>query len=369
MCVGMPIEYLIYAILIAAIAPIPVAIGAFFVALNSWIDKKLRSDPAVQQRLQLVISSDCITWELVRDPAGLHRRPYAPLIHAALAGLLATMVETVVFVASTNVPSLWYRAGSVVSVGLLIIPFAVAILFSRSLDRFVDRRLVKRANANLTYAGPVLAEIRESARLIDASYKSIGLRARTDIAHLCKQALLGHAGHGVDSGLARLIGIKNRLEYDLRSVRYCAHLFMNALDDLRQARDSLKDDKTAQESIEKVHNWIHSRVLADILEQARWPEAGDWLETIRAKLHQLLDIGLRGCAMPRSVEDAYRVLNVTSATPLNNVKAVVSAFQRVWHPDLVRDEVERLLFTLKMQQINAAWNLVQQARRVEETLG
>jgi hypothetical protein len=144
---------------------------------------------------------------------------------------------------------------------------------------------------------------------------------------------------------------------------------MNALDDLRQARDSLKDDKTAQESIEKVHNWIHSRVLADILEQARWPEAGDWLETIRAKLHQLLDIGLRGCAMPRSVEDAYRVLNVTSATPLNNVKAVVSAFQRVWHPDLVRDEVERLLFTLKMQQINAAWNLVQQARRVEETLG
>jgi hypothetical protein len=36
---------------------------------------------------------------------------------------------------------------------------------------------------------------------------------------------------------------------------------------------------------------------------------------------------------------------------------------------LVRDEVERLLFTLKMQQINAAWNLVQEARRVEETLG
>jgi hypothetical protein len=363
----MPVEYLVYAILIAAIAPILVAIGAFFAALNSWIDKKLRFDPAAQQRLQLVISSDCITWGLA--PAGLHRRPYAPLIYAVLAGLLATMVETAVFAAGTSIPSLWYRAGSVVSAGLLIIPFAVAILFSRSLDRFVDRRLVKRANANLTYADPVLAEIGESARLIDASYQSIGLRARTDVPALCKQALLGHAGHGVDSGLARLIGVKNRLEYDLRSVQYCAHLFMNALDELRQARDSLKEDKTAQESIEQIHNWIHSRDLADILEEARWPEAGEWLEAIRANLHQLLDVGLRGCTMPRSVEDAYRVLNVTGATPLNNVKAVVSAFQRVWHPDLVRDEVERLLCTLKMQQINVAWNLIQQARRAEQTLG
>src|SRR5262245_29269171 len=137
----MPIEYLIYAILIAAIAPILVAIGAFFAALNSWIDKKLRSDPAVQQRLQLVISSDCITWGLADNPGALDRRPYPPLIYAALAGLLATMVETAVFAVGTNIPLLWYCAGSVVSAAVLIIPFVVGVIFLHWLDRFVDRRL------------------------------------------------------------------------------------------------------------------------------------------------------------------------------------------------------------------------------------
>ena len=63
--------------------------------------------------------------------------------------------------------------------------------------------------------------------------------------------------------------------------------------------------------------------------------------------------------MPRSVEDAYRVLNVTNSTPLNDIKAIVKALQRVWHPDLVRDEIDRRRFTLKIQQINGAWDLIE----------
>jgi hypothetical protein len=66
--------------------------------------------------------------------------------------------------------------------------------------------------------------------------------------------------------------------------------------------------------------------------------------------------------MPESVQDACRVLNVGDETPIENIKAVVNAFRRVWHPDLARDEVERQQNNLRMQRINVAWRIIQTTR-------
>ena len=205
---------------------------------------------------------------------------------------------------------------------------------------------------------PNIAGILEIARQIDVSYKSMGLRTRANVSDLCRQALLGHAGHGDDSALAGLLGFEHRLEHDLHNVQYCAYLFRNALVELEQAKGSLRENKTMRDAIEQVDNLIHSRELADFLEGAvagrtRMAQDGS------LNLRRLLDIAFRDCTMPRSVEDAYRVLNVTSSTPLNNVKAIVKALQHMWHPDLVRDEIDRRRFTLKIQQINGAWDLIE----------
>ena len=263
------------------------------------------------------------------------------------------------FASRSSVQFLWYHSGSVVVVIALASPFVVAGLFPNSLHRFIDRLLMKHVNTNFAYAVQTLREILEIARQIDASYKSIGLRTRANVSDLCRQALLGHAGHGDDSALAGLLGFKHRLEHDLHNVQYCAYLFRNALVELEQAKGSLRENKTMRDAIEQVDNLIHSRELADFLEEARWPAAHEWLETVRFNLRRLLDIAFRDCTMPRSVEDAYRVLNVTNSTPLNDIKAIVKALQRVWHPDLVRDEIDRRRFTLKIQQINGAWDLIE----------
>lgn len=359
----MPIEISIYAVLLATVAPVLVAMGIFLTALDIWTDKKLRSDPVMQAQLQLVISEDCIAWTSVSDAAAFRRQPYGPLVYAALAGVVVAMIETAVFAYGSKVPPLWYRSGGVASAIVLVAPLAVATFFSSSLRRLVGRKFVKCANANLTFAIVTLTEIGRLSRLIDASYQSLGLQARTDIPSLCKQSLFGHAAYGTDAALAELIGVKNRLQYDLRNVQYCAHLFMSALAELEQVRESLKEDEAAQKQIEQIDNWIHSQDLANSLEGAQWAEAGEWLDAIRSDLRQLLDIVLRDCAIPRSIEDAYRVLNVAEDTPLSTIKAVVSAFQRVWHPDLAREESERWRRTLKMQQINVAWDLVQKEAR------
>jgi len=114
--------------------------------------------------------------------------------------------------------------------------------------------------------------------------------------------------------------------------------------------------------LEQLDDPLRSRALADALEEARWSEAHDLLEKIQADLGKLLDMGTRERAMPESAAEAFRLLNVSEDTPLDVIKTVINAYRRAWHPDLARDEIERQRCTLRLQQINVAWDLIQRAR-------
>ena len=61
--------------------------------------------------------------------------------------------------------------------------------------------------------------------------------------------------------------------------------------------------------------------------------------------------------LPISLDDAHRVLNVNSETPVHVVQKLVLCLRQAWHPDhgSLRD---RALRTAKLQQINAAWDIV-----------
>jgi hypothetical protein len=90
------------------------------------------------------------------------------------------------------------------------------------------------------------------------------------------------------------------------------------------------------------------------------------LKRIDSAVDHLLDPAPSDSMMPDSVEDAYRILNVSEQTPLRNIKAVVNAYRRVWHPDLAHDEVESHRFKLRIQQINVAWDIIRKAGELIE---
>jgi len=362
----MPIELSISAIALATVAPLLAAIAVFFASLGSWIEHHMRSNPATQQRLRLTISDGRVAW-LYADAAAPRPWPHAPLIAAALVGIAVALGETLLFTSGSAVPSLWYQSGAVAAGIALVAPYALAGLFRTALHRSIDRRMMRHAYDDLAAVEPALEAIGEIARQIDEGYAAMGLRGRTDAWALCSESLLANAGHGSAATVTDLAGIRNRLEHDLRHVQYCGYLFASALSDLAQAKDELREQEGARDAIAQIEASIRARDLADLLEEARWPEAGERLETIRDNLRRLLDMAFQDCAMPRSVEDAYRILNVTDDTPLNKIKGVVSAFERVWHPDIARDEAERQRCTAKMQQINAAWDFIRKARVSEET--
>jgi hypothetical protein len=61
--------------------------------------------------------------------------------------------------------------------------------------------------------------------------------------------------------------------------------------------------------------------------------------------------------LPRSLSDPHRVLNVNSKTPKHVVEKLVLCLRQAWHPDH-GSLGERQLRTTKLQQINAAWDII-----------
>jgi hypothetical protein len=355
----MPEQFTILAVLVTTIFPSFLAACVFFVALRWWVDRILQSDPGAHELLQLEVLEERVAWVIALDHGGFKRWPYSPLAWAALAALATTAIETVVFASSSAVPFLWYLSGTIVSVIALLGPFAAAGLLYNPLGRLTGRMLTQRANDEFAFATQAILEIRDIVRQIDKSYALMGLQARTNYLEDCRAVLLVHASLERDSALAEVVAVKLKCEYDLRCLQYLANLFENARAALEQARVALQGMETPQEAIEQIDNLLHSRDLTNALEDGRWSDARGLLEKSGSDLARILD---RGAAMPETVEDAYRILNVSEETPTDRIKAVVNAYRQVWHPDLASDEIERSRCTLRMQQINVAWDVIQNAR-------
>src|SRR5262249_44420719 len=100
------------------------------------------------------------------------------------------------------------------------------------------------------------------------------------------------------------------------------------------------------------------------IESGRWSDASLAFEKIRVDLDKLSASVGADEEMPRSAEDAYRVLNVRADTQLESIKTILTAYRRIWHPDRARNEAEHVLVTAKMQKLNVAWDLIQQARHM-----
>lgn len=358
----MPVLLFISAALLVIVVPILAAAVVFFMRLPRWIDRLLKSDPTTHERLQLEVSEQGIGWTVPSDRSDGQRLPYGPLAYATVTALIVTAIETTVFALNSGVPRLWHVAGIIAATTIIVLAITLVWILKRPFRRFIDRQLAQHADDRFAFAAQPIFETWWLSGQIDKTYARIGLHAQSDALERSRRALLTYARLGQDSALAEVIGIKNRAEYDLRNLETLVRLYMSALTVLQQAKPDLQQVEELQGAIAEIEQRLCSRELADALEEARWPDAHTLLDKIGSDLGRMVDLGKYNAEMPESVEDACRVLNVGDETPIESIKAVVTAYRRVWHPDLARDDVERQQNNLRMQRINVAWNIIQTAR-------
>jgi hypothetical protein len=357
----MPILLYIFAALLMIVVPLLAAAVVFFMRLPRWTDRILESDPATHDRLQLDVSEQRIGWTVSEQTAG-QRLPYGPLSYATFTALVVTAIETALFSLNSGVPKLWHIAGIIAGMIVVVLTVVLVWILKRPFRRFVDRQFAQHADDRFAFAAQPIFETWWNSRQIDKVYGRIGLEARSDALEHSKRALLTYAKVGQDAALAEVIGVKNKAEHDLRNLEALARLYTSALTVLEQAKPDLQRVEELRAAVADIEQRLRSRELADALEEARWPDAHTSLEKISADLGRVVDLGKYNAEMPESMQDACRVLNVGDATPIESIKAVVTAYRRVWHPDLARDEVERQQNNLRMQRINVAWNIIQGAR-------
>jgi hypothetical protein len=357
----MAVLYLTLATLLLIAAPILAAAVVFYIAFPWWIDRILKSHPGAQERLRLDVSEGRVAWSI--RPSETGPRPYLPIFCAALVGIAVIAAQAALFASASRVPLLWYAAGACATAVTVLASLTIASVFKRPLARMTDRALKRHANSTFWFAAEAIVDACEVSQHIDMVYESIGLKSQINVENLCAQALFKHLRSGQDIALAWVIEIRDSADSDLRNLQYFARMLSNMRVAIENAKLDASLSGDSRVALAQIDNEVHSRDLLEALEDARWPHADKLLEAISFELGRVLNFAGRADPVPKSLQDAYLVLNVSDDTPLENIKAVVNNYRRIWHPDLAHnDDVKQQRHVLRMQQINVAWDIIQKAR-------
>jgi hypothetical protein len=357
----MPLSLPILAAGITIIVPGFLAGNVFLVLLHLWVDRRLQTDSSVRERLRIDIGPDTFGWALTPENDS-RPWPFGPLMGAALAAVLLTVAESAVFGFASDVPHLWYLAGAIALPVAAVLPFIVAGLLRNALGRRVDRMLAQRANERFAFALPLLFAVTRIDAQSDELYASLALHAPARALEDCRRIVFDNAGAKQDVVLSALEATRNAADRDLRNLTSLATEIRAGTTLVERANDRRDEAHSLKDEAARVAEAIRSRALADALETGRWSDASLAMERIRPDLDKLSAALDADTGMPQSVEDAYRLLDVRDDTQLESIKTILSAYRRIWHPDRARDDAERVLFTLKTQRLNVAWDLIQRAR-------
>jgi hypothetical protein len=73
-----------------------------------------------------------------------------------------------------------------------------------------------------------------------------------------------------------------------------------------------------------------------------------------------------GDRMPQTRAEALQMLGIGVAPTANEaaIKKIIDGLRQSWHPDLAKDEADRVMRELRSKQINAAWDLLRSQRAV-----
>jgi DnaJ-domain-containing protein 1 len=284
-----------------------------------------------------------------------------PLAFASIAAVTTAGGEIILFGQDPALGEFWRLAGAGAALIAAPAPFAVAPLCADLLRKIIEGQIVYDLNRRFSRAAGLPQAVFEIGQKLAETYASIGLRLHAGAAEMCRDAVLRQRSGGRRAALSALVRLRNELTHDLNELHHCAGLLRTtqAEFDWAYERVAASGQATFLDELSRIQAWIDSQNLASSLEEARWDDAHALLAQIRLEIERVRNAAAIGDDMPRSLDDAFRVLNVNRDTSKKAIKTVVDALRRVWHPDLAADESDRERRTTKMQQINVAWEIVE----------
>jgi hypothetical protein len=358
-------------VLVACIALFSVTliftVSVFFATLRYWVALILRCDSKLQEHINPIMTESRIFWKVDLEDYELPW-PFGPLEWVSAASLSAILIEIVLFGREPGVHILWYVAAASAAIIAFSIPFIVRHLWTENVRKLVRMRLIALITPRHSAERDITKEIFGLWYEISDSFTAIGAKPGLNTVKVCRYILLRRAVGGATNGdtLRRLIATRKALASYVEELRCWKCIRETALQEFEWAENAVMINGSAAllDELTRIRECLNSDNLADSLSRGSWDETHQLLGQIRIDLKTVRNLAESESKVPNSVEEAYRLLNVNSATSYKVIKTIVDALRRVWHPDLTSSRHEREKRTAKMQQINAAWDMIVQQQGV-----
>lgn len=132
--------------------------------------------------------------------------------------------------------------------------------------------------------------------------------------------------------------------------------------------------RVLQREMRSLEQFLTAVMTASPREPEEWRRMRNRLQRIVRELHRLRDIvegayrslstgGFTSREPPRDKYEAYETLGVNPDVSTRTLKKLVDALRACWHPDLAKDETDRLNREERMKRINIAWDIITSKRQ------
>lgn len=132
--------------------------------------------------------------------------------------------------------------------------------------------------------------------------------------------------------------------------------------------------RVLQREMRNLEQFLTAVMTASPEEPEEWRRMRNRLQRIVRELHRLRDIvegayrslstgGFTSREPPRDKYEAYEALGVNPDVSPRTLKKLVDALRACWHPDLAKDETDRLNREERMKRINIAWDIITSKRQ------
>ena len=132
--------------------------------------------------------------------------------------------------------------------------------------------------------------------------------------------------------------------------------------------------RVLQREMRNLEQFLTAVMAASPAEPEEWRRMRNRLQRIVKELHRLRDIvegayrslsggGFTSREPPRDRYEAYEALGANPDISLRTLKKLVDALRACWHPDLAKDEPDRLAREERMKRINIAWDIITSKRQ------
>jgi hypothetical protein len=376
-------------VVVLSIAPAITALIGFFVGLPIWITTYLSKNAAVQEAIELRLSSNQqLVWSLNSEKISDHW-PYGVLFASGGIGVAVAVIELLIvqtneraIVQSYGIdgPVFFQLAAWIVIIVAPFAPFVIARMCEAQIKSNVKERLTNHISGLVSHEAALLAKIVQAESHLIENYNSMGISRASRNIDAARNAVVMEARGKNSNARDALEENLLKLEAEAKSLAECRLAMASTRRTFDDAKAAIihSGSRTLLEELDRINEGFNSEALLGLIADQKWRDVHEVLRLMAGDLGLLKAAAERGEQAPVQsgptndedlvissdslIDEICQVLGVTPDWPTNAIETHVKALRMRWYVDHGSNEQDKKIRNARLKNINAAWDEIRKRR-------